>query len=147
MPIPQLSPATELEAANHTLCGNLSLLFTLFLADLTRAISRNGGKLLAEEFERRMNRYAEQHGWRALTGLIDLTDLRGCVPEVNAKMLSTVYTSYAQYARTLSGQILGEQLLDATVDSFLGDLPHHLVELNTGYKLVCPRGAAATQKI
>lgn len=133
---PHLSEPTRLETANQTLCGNLSLLFTLLLAHLTQAISRGGGKSLATEFEQRMNHYAGQHGWRALTGLTDLTDLRGCVPEVNAQMLSTVYASYAQYARALAGQILGEQLLTTTIGSLLSDLPSHLLELNAQYHII-----------
>jgi hypothetical protein len=136
MSIPHLNGPADLETVNQTLCGNLSLLFTLLLAGLTQAISRSGGKLLANEFEQRMNHYAEQHGWRALTGLTDLTDLRGCVPEVNAKMLSTVYASYGQYARTLAGQILGEQLLTTTIGALLSDLPPRLIELNAQYNIV-----------
>jgi hypothetical protein len=59
----QLSEPVDLEIANQTLCGNLSLLFTLLLAELERAIARSGGTPLAEEFEQRINHYAAQHGW------------------------------------------------------------------------------------
>jgi hypothetical protein len=139
MPTLQLSESTDLEATNQTLCGNLSLLLTLLLAHLAQAIARSGGKSLAEEFEQRVDRYAEQHGWRALTGLTHLSDLRGRVPEVDARMLSTVYASYAQYARTLAGQILGEQLLAATLASCVSQLPPAVAEINSRYKIVDPR--------
>ena len=69
------------DAANQTLCGTLSQLFTVLLTDLTQAVSRSGGVALAEEFEQRVNRYADQHGWRVLTGMARLSDVRepcGC---------------------------------------------------------------------
>jgi hypothetical protein len=138
MLIPHLSESAGPEAVNQTLCSNLSLLFTMFLTELERAISRSGGKLLAEEFEQRINDYAGRHGWRALTGLIQLTDLRERSPDVDGKMLSMVYASYAQHAQTLAGHILGEQLLTATLTSFVNHLPPHLAEINTCYGLVCP---------
>jgi hypothetical protein len=134
----QLSEPVDLEIANQTLCGNLSLLFTLLLAELERAIARSGGTPLAEEFEQRINHYAAQHGWRVLTGLAHLTDVRERVPEVDARMLSTVYASYAQYARTLARQILGEQLLAVTLASFMNSLPPHVAELNSQSRIICP---------
>jgi hypothetical protein len=137
MPIPQLNEAANLETANQTLCGTLSLLFTLLLAELEQAMSRSGGTALAEEFERRVNHYAEQHGWRVLTGLTQLSDLRERLPEVDAKMLSTVYVSYAQYACTLARQILGEQLLAATLVACVSKLPPHVAEINNRYRIIC----------
>jgi hypothetical protein len=138
MSIPPLSESANLETTNQTLCGNLSLLLTLLLAELAQAISRSGGKSLADEFEQRVDHYAEQHGWRALTGLTHLSDLRERVPEVDARMLSTVYASYAQYACTLAGQILGEQLLTATLASCVNKLPPAVAEINRRYKIVGP---------
>ncbi|HTP11879.1 MAG TPA: hypothetical protein VMP08_26675, partial [Anaerolineae bacterium] len=114
MSIPQLNESPHLETANQTLCGTLSLLFALLLTELEQAVARSGGKALAAEFERRMNQYAEQHGWSVLTGLAHLSDVRECVPDVDARMLSSVYVSYAQYARKLAWQILGEQMLAST---------------------------------
>jgi hypothetical protein len=133
-----LSESADLETANQTLCGDLSLVFALLLAELERAIARSGGTPLAEEFEQRINHYAAQHGWRVLTGLAHLTDVRERVPEVDARILSTVYASYAQYARTLARQILGEQLLAATLASFVNTLPPHAAEINSRYRIICP---------
>ena len=93
---------------------------------------------LAEEFEQRINDYAGRHGWKALTGLAHLTDLKEIVPDVDGKMLSMVYASYAQHAQTLAGQILGDQLLTATLTSFVNHLPPHLAEINNRYGIVCP---------
>ena len=132
----QLNESANLETTNQALCGTLSLLFTLLLAELEQAMSRSGGKALGAEFERRMNLYAEQHGWRVLTGLAQLSDLRECVPEVDARMLATVFVSYAQYARTLAGQILGDQLLTTTLAACLKKLPPHVVEINRQYKII-----------
>jgi len=136
MSIPPLSKSADLETTNQTLCGNLSLLLTLLLAELAQAIARSGGKSLADEFEQRVDHYAEQHGWRALTGLAHLSDLRERVPEVDGRMLSTVYASYAQYARTLAGQILGEQLLTATLASCVNKLPPGAAEINRRYRII-----------
>jgi hypothetical protein len=132
-----LSESADHETVNQALCGNLSLLFTLLLTELTQAMSRSGGKALAEEFERRMNLYAAQHGWKVLTGLTQLSDLRECVPDVDARMLSTVYASYAQYARTLARQILGDQLLATTLASCVNKLPPHAAEINNQYRIIC----------
>ena len=138
MSIPPLNEPTDLETANQALCGSLSLLFTVLLAELEQAMSRSGGKALAAEFERRMNQYAEQHGWRVLTGLAQLSDLRGCVPEVDARMLSTVYASYAQHARALARQILGDQLLTATLAACANKLPPPVAEINRQYGIIGP---------
>jgi hypothetical protein len=135
--IPPLSESADVEAVNQALCGNLTLLFTLLFTELAQAMSRSGGKALAEEFERRMNLYAEQHGWRVFTGLTRLSDLRECVPDVDARMLSTVYASYAQYARTLARQILGDQLLATTLASCVSKLPPHAAEINNQYRIIC----------
>jgi hypothetical protein len=133
-----LSESIDLETANQTLCGNLSLLFTLLLTELERAISRSAGKPLVAEFDQRVNHYAEQHGWKVLTGLTQLTDLREHVPEVDARMLATVYASYAKYARTLAAQILGEQLLTVTLASVVNNLPPHVAEINSRSRIICP---------
>ncbi|HSD82517.1 MAG TPA: hypothetical protein VLG46_01585 [Anaerolineae bacterium] len=137
MLVSQLSESIDLEATNQTLCGDLSLILTSLLAAIEQAISRSGGKPLAEEFDHRVNDYAEQHGWRVLTGLIHLTDLRERVPEVDAKMLSTVYASYAQYARGLARQILGTQLLSTTLASVVNNLPPRIAEINNRYRVIC----------
>ena len=125
------------DAANQTLCGTLSQLFTVLLTDLTQAVSRSGGVALAEEFEQRVNRYADQHGWKVLTGMARLSDVRDCVPEVDARMLSTVYASYAKYASTLARQILGEQLVTTTLASRVNSLPPHAAEINNRYGIIC----------
>jgi hypothetical protein len=116
----------------------LSLLFTLLIGGLARAIARTGGTSLAEQFEEQVNRYAGQHGWRVLTGLTTLTELRQRVPVVDAKMLLSVYVSYAQYAQTLAGQILGEQMLKSTLWMVLSDLPPQLAEANSRHGIICP---------
>ena len=136
MLIPQLSESANLATANQALCRDLSLLFTRLLTELERAIARSAGRPIAEEFEQRLNLYAAKHGWKVLTGLAHLTDLQEHVPEVDARMLANVLASYAQYARTLAGQILGEQLLLTTLVTFVNTLSPQAVELNRQYRII-----------
>jgi hypothetical protein len=122
--------------ANQVLCADLSLLFTLFNTRLLEAIARTGGKPLADQFVQQLDFYARQHGWNVLTGLTSLTELRYRIPDVDAKMLSSVYVSYAQYAQKLARQILGEQLLKSTLTTMLTNLPSDIAQLNTQYGII-----------
>lgn len=122
--------------ANQVLCANLSLLFTLFIARLMEAIARTGGRPLADQFAQELDHYAKQHGWCVLTGLSDLNELRHRIPDVDAKVLSSVYLAYAQFARKLARQILGEQLLKSTLAALLTTLPPDLAEINAQYRMV-----------
>ena len=123
---------------NQLLCAKLSLLFVLFQNALTKAISETGGAPLASQFEQRLNGYATQHGWSALTGLTDLAELRQHVPDVEAKMLLAVYLSYSQYARSLAGQVLGERVLTFTLIKLLNCMPPELTRLNAQYGIIRP---------
>jgi hypothetical protein len=131
-----IDKSPHLTTANQVLCGDLSLLFTLLFTRLFEAIARTGGKPLADQFAQQLNYYAEQHGWSALTGLTDLSELKLRTPDVDAKMLSSVYLSYAQHAQALAQQILGEQLLKLTVTSILAGLPPHITQLNIHYGII-----------
>ncbi len=122
--------------ANHVLCADLSLLFTLLNTRLLEAIARTGGKPLADQFTQQLDFYARQHGWNVLTGLTSLTELRHCIPDVDAKMLSSVYVSYARHAQKLARQILGEQLLKSTLTALLTNLPPDLAQFNTQYGII-----------
>jgi tetrahydromethanopterin S-methyltransferase subunit G len=121
---------------NQVLCANLSLLFTLLITRLMEAIARTGGKPLADQFAQQLNLHARQHGWCVLTGLSDLNELRRRIPDVDAKVLFSVYQAYARYAQKLARQILGEPLLKATLVSLLTNLPPDLVQINTQYRIV-----------
>ena len=123
---------------NQLLCAKLSLLFVLFQNTLTKAISETGGRPLASQFEQRLNGYAARHGWSALTGLTDLAELRQHVPDVEAKMLLTVYLSYSQYARSLAVQVLGERVLTFTLIKLLNSMPPELTRLNAQYGIIRP---------
>jgi hypothetical protein len=122
--------------ANQVLCADLSLLFTLFITRLLEAVARTGGKPLADQFAQQLNFYARQHGWNVLTGLTSLTELRYRIPDVDAKILSSVYVSYGQYAQKLARQILGEQLLKSTLATMLMNLPPDIAQLNTHYGII-----------
>jgi hypothetical protein len=122
--------------ANQVLCADLSLLFTLFTTRLLEAIARTGGKPLADQFTQQLNFYARQHGWNVLTGLFSLTELRYRIPDVDAKILASVYVSYAQYAQKLARQILGEQLLKSTLTTMLMNLPPDIAQLNSQYGII-----------
>ncbi len=122
--------------ANQVLCADLSLLFTLFITRLLEAIARTGGRPLADQFVQQLNFHAQQHGWNVLTGLNDLSELRYRIPNVDAKVLSSVYLSYARYAQGLAGQILGGQLLKSTLTTMLTNLPPDLAQLNTQYGII-----------
>jgi len=122
--------------ANQVLCADLSLLFTLFITRLMEAIARTGGKPLADQFAQQLDLHARQHGWSVLTGLSDLNELRRRIPDVDAKVLSSVYLAYAQYAQKLARQILGEPLLKATLAATLTNLPPDLAQINSQYRIV-----------
>jgi hypothetical protein len=123
-------------SANQILCADLSLLFTQLLTRLMEAIARTGGRPLATQFAQQLSVYAQQHGWSVLTGLRDLSELQRRVPEVDAKMLASVYVAYAQYAQKLARQILGEQLLKATLTTMLTNLPSDLTQINAQYRII-----------
>ena len=123
--------------ANQVLCADLSLLFMQFITRLMEAIARTGGRPLADQFAQQLNLYAQQHGWNVLTGLTDLSELRRRIPDVDAKVLSSVYLAYAQYAQKLARQILGELLLQATLAAVLTNLPPDLAQINSQYRIVC----------
>jgi hypothetical protein len=139
MSIPQFSSSNDATApadANQALCADLSLLFKTLLTGLSDAIARTGGRLLADQFTQQMNRYAGQHGWQVLTGLSNLNELGARIPDVDARMLLSVYRSYARQAQLLARQILGEQLLKSTVAAVLSGLPARLAALNEQYGLI-----------
>jgi hypothetical protein len=122
--------------ANQVLCADLSVLFTLFVARLLEVVARTGGKPLADQFVQQINLHAQQHGWSVLTGMTDLAELRQRIPDVDARMLSSVYLSYAQHAQKLAQQILGEQLLKSTVAAMLTNLPPDLAKINSQYGII-----------
>ena len=124
--------------ANQALCADLTLLFTLLITGLASIIAHIGGRPLADQFEQQLNRFAAQHGWSVLTGLTDLNDLKQRVPSVDAKILLSVYRSYIAYARTLAGQVLGEQMLKSVLLALLNRLPARLADLNRHYKIIVP---------
>lgn len=133
-----LEEPSDSTGANQVLCADLSLLFTLFITRLLEVIARTGGKPLADQFTQQLNFHARQHGWGVLTGLTDLTELRYRVPDVDARMLSSVYLSYAQYAQKLARQILGEPLLKSTLATMLTNLPPDLSQLNAQHGIIQP---------
>ncbi|CAG0936080.1 hypothetical protein TFLX_04944 [Thermoflexales bacterium] len=128
--------AADPTVMNQALCADLSVLFTSFIGELAQAIAQIGGKPLADQFEQQITRFAEQHGWSVLTGLAHLGDLRQRVPDVDARMLFSVYLSYTRYARALAGQILGEQMLKSVLAALLKRLPPNLVAVNARYELI-----------
>ena len=123
--------------ANQVLCADLSLLFKTLVMGLSDAIARTGGRLLSDQFTQQMNRYAGQHGWQVLTGLSNLNELGQRIPDVDSRMLLSVYRSYAREAQRLARQILGDNLLRSTVNAVLGLLPAHLAALNEQCGLIC----------
>ena len=126
----------DLSGANQVVCADLSLLFTLFTTRLLEAIARTGGKPLADQFAQQLDFYARQHGWNVLTGLTSLTELHYRIPDVDAKMLASVYVSYTQYAQKLARQILGEQLLKATLTTLLANLPPDIAQVNAQHRII-----------
>lgn len=131
-----LNESSDPAATNQALCADLSLLFTMFTTKLVEVIAHTGGKPLADQFAQQLNRYAVQHGWTALTGLTDLNELKHRIPDVNAKMLASVYLSYTQYAQGLARQVLGEQLLKSTMATLMANLPSRVVQLNVQYEII-----------
>lgn len=134
---PPRQPSGPLRAAaNAVECANLTLLFSALRAALVEAVSRTGGRGLSEEFEARIETYAQEHAWTALTGLPDLKSLGRRVPEVDARMLLTVYLDYSAYARLVAGKILGEQVLRTTLQEACMTLPPGLAEMNVRSPLI-----------
>ena len=131
-----MNESSDPAMANQALCADLSLLFMLFIARLTEVVARTGGKPLADQFEQQLNRYAQQHGWSVLTGLTDLSELKHYIPNVDARMLSSVYGSYAQYAQNLARQILGTHMLKSTLTTLLTDLPLQAAQVNAQYRII-----------
>jgi hypothetical protein len=136
MPSSFLNESPDPAVANQVLCADLSLLFMLFITRLTEVVAHTGGKPLADQFVQQLNRYAQQHGWRVLTGLTDVTELKHNIPNVDARMLSSVYSSYAQYAQRLAGQILGTHLLKSTLATLLANLPPQAAQVNGRYGII-----------
>jgi hypothetical protein len=122
--------------ANQDLCADLSLLFSTLLSGLADVIARTGGKPLSDQFVQQINRYAEQHGWQVLTGLSNLYELGSRVPDVEARMLLSVYRSYARHAQLLAGQILGQLMLKSTMTTLLKRLPPKLAVINEQYGVI-----------
>ncbi len=123
--------------ANQALCADLTRLFLTLLTGLSDAIARTGGSLLSDQFTQQINRYAGQHGWCVLTGLSCLNESQQRIPNVDARILLSVYRSYARHAQLLAGQILGEQMLKATLAASLHQMPARLVTLNEQYEVIC----------
>lgn len=136
LPLSISSKTADPAVINQALCADLSVLFTSLVGDLARVIAQIGGKPLADRFEQQVSRFAEQHGWSVLTGLANLSELRQRVPDVDARMLFSVYLSYTRYARALAGQILGEQMLKSTLATLLKRLPANLRDVNARYELI-----------
>jgi len=123
-------------AANSAECTNLAMLFGELRKALSEAIGRTGGRGLAQEFDERLEVYAREHAWTALTGLPDLKAAVHRVPDVDARMLLSVYVDYSAYARTVAGRILGEQLLRTALQEACLHLPPGLAELNARSPLI-----------
>ncbi len=135
-PLPRQPSGPLRAAANAVECTNLTMLFNALRAALIDAIGRTGGRGLAEEFEARIETYAGEHAWSALTGLPDLKALAQRIPEVDARMLLTVYLDYSAYARQMAGKILGEQVLRTALQEACLQLPPGLAELNAKSPLI-----------
>lgn len=135
-PFPRQPSGPLRAAANAVECANLTLLFSALRAALAEAIGRTGGRGLSGEFEARIEAYAREHAWTALTGLPDLKSLSHRVPEVDARMLLTVYLDYSAYARLVAGKILGEQVLRTALQEACMHLPPGLAELNARSPLI-----------
>jgi hypothetical protein len=135
-PLPRQPSGPLRAAANAVECTNLTLLFSALRAALAEAIGRTGGRGLAEEFETRLETYAREHAWSALTGLPDLKSLSRRMPEVDSRMLLTVYQDYSAYARQVAGKILGDQVLRTTLQEAIMQLPPGLAELNARSPLI-----------
>jgi len=131
-----LTESPDPAVANQARCAELSQIFSLCVKRLSEAIAQTGGRPLADEFAQQINRYAGQHGWSVLTGLTDLAELNQCVPDVDARMLASVYSSYTQYAVGLACQILGAQLLNLTLTAILASLSPEAAQLNAQYRLI-----------
>jgi len=133
---PHPNGSSDLAATNQALCREMSALFMLLMTELINAVSRTAGRRLAKEFEQQLNLHAAQHAWSHLTGLAELTELRRRVPDVDAKVLFSVYVSYSQYAQLLAGRILGAQLLRSTLVGLADRLPPDLAEFNVRHRII-----------
>lgn len=136
MPPVTLNESPNPAVDNQARCATLSLLFSLLVNRVTEVIAQTGGQPLAGEFTQQLNRYAGQHGWSVLTGLASLAELGHHIPNVDARMLASVYSSYAQYALGIARRILGEQLLKSTLTALLASLPSEAAQLNGQYKII-----------
>jgi len=123
-------------AENADECANLTLLFNRLRTELRGAIARTGGRALAIEFDQRLETYAGEHAWHALTGLPNLDALRGCVPDIDCRVLLSVYQDYSGYARQVAGRLLGDQLLRSVLRSACLKLPPNLAERNARTSLI-----------
>lgn len=135
-PLPRQPSGPLRAAANVTECTNLTLLFRALQDALTEAIGRTGGRGLAQEFDQRLEVYAREHAWTALTGLPDLKAAAHRVPQVDARMLLNVYLDYSACARGMAGRILGDQILRTTLQQACLQLPPELAELNARSSLI-----------
>jgi hypothetical protein len=123
-------------AANAAECANLTLLFSALRAALRDAVGRTGGRALASEFDHRLEAYAGEHAWHALTGLPNLDALQVRVPDIDSRMLLSVFQDYSSFARQIAGRLLGDQLLRSVLRSAYLQLPPGLAELNARCQLI-----------
>jgi len=135
-PLPRQPSGPLRAAANAAECTSLALLFGALRSALTEAIGRTGGRGLAQQFDERLEVYAREHAWTALTGLPDLKAAVHRVPEVDARMLLNVYQDYSAHAREMAGRILGDQVLRTTLQEACLHLPPGLAELNARSPLI-----------
>jgi hypothetical protein len=135
-PIPRQPSGPLRAAANAAECTNLALLFAALRNALSEAIARTGGRSLAQEFDERLEVYAREHAWTALTGLPDLKAAAHRVPDVDARMLLNVYLDYSAYARGMASRILGDQILRTTLQEACLQLSPGLAELNARSPLI-----------
>lgn len=122
--------------ANAAECADLSMLFLALRSAVHEAIARTGGRDLADEYEQRLEGYAGEHAWHALTGLPNLDALRGRVPDIDCRMLLSVYQDYSAYSRQVAGRLLGDQLLRSVLRAACLALPPNLAELNARSPLI-----------
>jgi len=135
-PLPRQPSGPLRAAANVVECTNLTLLFSTLRHGLSETIGRTGGRGLSQEFDERLEVYAREHAWTALTGLPDLKAAIHRVPEVDARMLLNVYLDYSAFARGMAGRILGDQVLRTTLQEVCLQLPPGLAELNAKCLLI-----------
>jgi hypothetical protein len=123
-------------AENADECANLTLLFNRLRTELRGAIARTGGRSLAGEFDQRLETYAGEHAWHTLTGLPTLDALHARVPDIDSRMLLSVYQDYSSFARQIAGRLLGDQLQRSVLRSTYLQLPPSLAELNARCQMI-----------